>query len=232
VSRIPGHDLALEFSDIICAYGHRPVLRGVSLRLRLGQSLAIMGANGAGKTTVLRVAAMLMAPSGGRAAWFGMTPAGPAIRQRIGFVAHESLLYDSLTLRENLEFFAGLYGVARGRVPSILEQMGLESVGDRRVRLLSRGQRQRANLARALLHDPDLLILDEPFTGLDRDAHARLALLLREDAGRRAVLWSTHNVEDIRAVANGASGAAVLLQNGRLTEAPPGPGSGPQATPV
>lgn len=192
------------------------MLRGVSLRLRPGESLAIMGANGAGKTTLLRLAAMLMTPTGGRATWFGgATPPGPAIRRRIGFVAHESLLYDSLTLRENLVFFAGLYGIAGGRVPQILEQMGLESLGARRVRMLSRGQRQRANLARALVHDPDLLILDEPFTGLDRDARARLALQLRADARGRALLWSTHNAEDLQAVAD----AAVILRDGRLIEA-------------
>jgi ABC-type multidrug transport system ATPase subunit len=128
------------------------------------------------------------------------------------------LLYDSLTVEENLGFFAGLYGLPQERVTHTLDRASLRPLAGRRARVLSRGQRQQVNLARALLHDPDLLILDEPYTGLDLDARERLTAMLQEavPAGR-TVLFTTHDLSEARAL---AAGITVLL-DGRLTEVMP-----------
>jgi ABC-type multidrug transport system ATPase subunit len=142
------------------------------------------------------------------------------LRRRIGLVSHESLLYDNLTVEENLRFFARLYGLPRNRVSAIVEEMGLLPVLGRRARVLSRGQRQQVNLARALLHAPALLILDEPFTGLDLDAAGRLTATLRDRTmPERTILLTTHDVAEARALAGGA----VVLHEGRLGPVtPPG----------
>ncbi len=205
---------AVELVGVVKAFDHRPVLRGVDLRVRGGDTVAILGANGSGKTTLLRLVATLSTPTRGTVSVLGRTAAPLAdLRRRIGFVSHESLLYDSLTVEENLRFFAGLYGLPRDRVASIMAEMALQPIAPRRARVLSRGQRQQANLARALLHDPDLLILDEPSTGLDLDATARLTALLRDRATReRTIIMSTHDVAEARVLATGA----VVLLDGRL----------------
>lgn len=210
---------AIELCGVVKAYGHRPVLRGIDLRVRVGETIAVLGANGSGKTTLLLVAATLARPTRGTVSLFG-EPAAPlhAIRRRIGVVPHESLLYESLTLEENLRFFAGLYGAPHDRVAHMLHRTAMEPLARRRVRVLSRGQRQQANLARALLHDPDLLILDEPSTGLDLDAAVRLATILQEEANRgRTLLFSTHSIIEARALARGAA----VLRDGRLSPITP-----------
>lgn len=195
------------------------MLRGIDLRLAPGHSVAVLGANGSGKSTLLRMAATLLAPTHGEVRLFG-APAGrpPAARRRLGFVSHESLLYDHFTLHENLTFFAGLYGVDRRSIETVAAEMALTPLLGRRVRLLSRGQRQLADLARALLHDPELLILDEPSTGLDLDAAAGLERLLRVQKSRgRALLLATHDVREAQALAD----RAAVLQGGHLAEPVP-----------
>ncbi len=207
--------VAVALSGVTKAYDHRRVLRGVDLRVPLGETVAVLGANGSGKSTLLRLVATLASPTRGEVVWFGQ-PAAPqaAVRRRIGFVPHESLVYDGLTVLENLRFFAGLYGVPASRVDADLAGDGLEPLRGRRVRILSRGQRQQVDLARALLHDPELLILDEPFTGLDLDAAARLAAMIRRGAGGRTVLFATHDLAEAQALAGGAA----VLRDGRLSE--------------
>ncbi|MGH2405551.1 MAG: ATP-binding cassette domain-containing protein, partial [bacterium] len=186
----PAGDVAVALAGVTKAYDHRPVLRGIDLRVRVGEIVAVLGANGSGKSTLLRLAATLAAPTRGSVVWFGQPQAPPpAVRRRIGVLPHESLLYDGLTVEENLRFFAGLYGVPSARVEPAMISAGLALVRGWRARILSRGQRQQVDLARALIHDPELLILDEPFTGLDLDAAQRLAAMIREGAGRRAVLF-------------------------------------------
>ncbi|MDR7483940.1 MAG: heme ABC exporter ATP-binding protein CcmA [Armatimonadota bacterium] len=210
---------AVEVDGVVKAYDHRPVLRGASLCVRTGQTVAVLGANGSGKTTLLRLVATLSPPTRGTVRLFGRPAAPvPEVRRRIGVVPHESLLYDSLTVEENLRFFAGLYGLPRRQVDDLLDRTALRPLASRRARVLSRGQRQQVNLARALLHDPELLILDEPYTGLDLGAADRLTAMLRDAVGQgRTVLLSTHDLAE----AQDLTASIAVLLDGRLTEVMP-----------
>lgn len=201
------------------AYGGPAVLRGVDLELDRGQGLALLGPNGAGKSTLLRVLAGLQKPGRGRIDLDGrrFRPANPEHRRRIGFVSHESLLYDGLTARENLHFFAKLFSLPSpvDRSEEVLRRVGLEWVGERPVRTFSRGMLQRLTLARALLHDPVLLLLDEPMTGLDPVGRSMLEERLAEVRARgAALLITTHELTGVRAVAD----RVAFLRRGRIAE--------------
>jgi heme exporter protein A len=179
--------------------------------------LAVLGPNGAGKTTLLRILATLARPSSGRVFVGGLslTDQAAAIRQHVGFVAHQTYLYDDLTVRENVEFYAKLYGVLRPRqrVDQILDLVGLRRRADTRVRALSRGLQQRAALARAIVHDPTILLLDEPDTGLDVDGVELVGRVMADGAGRRrTVILTTHNLE--RAVE--LTDRSVVLADGKV----------------
>jgi heme exporter protein A len=178
----------------------REVLRAIDLELRGGECVALLGGNGAGKSTLLRVLATLTPPTAGRLELFGraITKQGAAaVRSRIGLIGHQLMLYRELSVRENLEFFARLYGVARARprAEELIEAVGLDGRGDDAVKTLSRGMAQRAAIARALVHEPDLLLADEPFAGLDGASAERVETILRgwRDAGR-TVLLATHDI--------------------------------------
>jgi heme exporter protein A len=169
------------------AFGRRVALRDVSLTLEPGTACAVLGPNGAGKTTLLRLAAGLARPTSGRLLVDGSpSHAAARLRQRVGYLAHQTLLYDGLTARQNLVFFGRLYGVPdpAARASDLLSEIGLELHADRNVGSLSRGMQQRVALARALVHQPAFLIFDEPATGLDAAGRE----LLR---GRLAALRST-----------------------------------------
>jgi heme exporter protein A len=177
------------------SFGAPPVraLDDVSFTLQAGQTLAVFGPNGAGKTTLLKVLAGLIQPQRGRAVVEGG-------RRAVGWIGHQPQLYGQLTPRENLEFWASLYDVKSP--PDLLTRLGLEKHADRPVRTLSRGLVQRVAIARALVHDPRVLLLDEPFTGLDRTAAEMFSRLLAQQAapggggGGRATVLVTHNVEE------------------------------------
>jgi heme ABC exporter ATP-binding subunit CcmA len=203
----------VEVRGVTKTFDHHPVLRGIDFTAAAGDVVAVLGANGSGKTTLLRLIATILPPTRGTVTLFGQ-PASPRpeVRRRIGMVAHESFLYDMLTVEENLVFFAGLYRLHADRVTAVLAQTALRPIAHRRVRILSRGQRQQANLARALLHDPDLLVLDEPYTGLDLDMAGRLTSALRDGRRDRTILLTTHEPAQARAVATGAA----VLTDGRL----------------
>jgi heme exporter protein A len=177
-------------------YGDRPALRGVSVTVGEGQTLAVFGANGAGKTTLLRVLATLLRPHAGTVSVLGASLPGEAwkVRGRVGFLGHEPLLYPDLTARENLIFHARLHGVASARVNELLGTVGLERRAGDPVRELSRGMVQRVAVARAVLHDPAVLLLDEPRAGLDPTAAEELEPLIGRASGRTRVLV-THDVE-------------------------------------
>ena len=183
---------AVALRDLGRAYGERVALTGVTLELPRGATLAVFGANGAGKTTLLRVLATLLRPHSGSAEVLGRTLPrdGWAVRGRLGLLAHEPLLYRDLTARENLRFHARLHDVAPARAGELLEAVGMTRRADEPVRALSRGMAQRVAICRALLHEPELLLLDEPLANLDPGAAAAVAALIGRSSGTTRVLIS------------------------------------------
>ena len=207
----------LEVTGLKKSYGLKPALRGIDLRVEGGQRLALLGANGAGKTTLLRILAGLAQPSAGtvRVGGLDMRREAQAIRSLVGFVAHQPYLYEELTALENLHFFARMYAVKQGRerAAALLSRVGLAKRANERASALSRGQLQRLALARALLHEPRLLLLDEPDTGLDEEGIVLLETLLHEHSeGGGTMLLTTHSLE--RALR--WSDRVGLLSNGRM----------------
>ncbi len=207
--------LVVEADGIGKAFGRAIVLRDVGLRVAGGEVVALFGPNGAGKSTLLRVLATLMRPTAGTLRLFGDAGSGAALRRRIGVVAHQSFLYPDLTARENLRFYARMYGLERAdeRADAWLTRVALADAGDRIVRRFSRGMEQRLALARALMHDPEIVLLDEPWSGLDADGGDWLEGVLRElRAAGRTVLVATHDFARGLAVAT----RAIVLHRGRI----------------
>jgi len=187
---------AVALRDLGRAYGERIALSGVTLELPRGATLAVFGANGAGKTTLLRVLATLLRPHAGSATVLGseLPREGWAVRGRVGLLAHEPLLYRDLSARENLRFHARLHGVAGARAEELLDAVGMARRADEPIRALSRGMIQRVAICRAVLHRPELLLLDEPLANLDPGAAAGVAPLIGRESGVARVLIS-HDVE-------------------------------------
>jgi heme exporter protein A len=187
---------AIALEGVARRYGERLALDGVTVSVAPGQTLGVFGSNGAGKTTLLRVLATLLRPHEGTARVLGAELPRDAwkVRGRVGFLGHEPLLYRDLTARENLTFHARLHRVAPGRVDEMLAAVALERRADEPVRNLSRGMVQRVATARAVLHDPPVLLLDEPRANLDPAAAALLEPLIGRASGRTRVLV-THDVE-------------------------------------
>ena len=160
---------ALELEGLTRHYGERTALGGVSLTLQAGQTLVVLGPNGAGKTTLLRILATLLRPHAGTVRVLGgsLPGAESTVRGRVGLLGHEPLLYRELTARENLRFHARLHGVGGERVEELLDAVGMGARAQEPLRTLSRGMTQRVAIARAVLHDPELLLLDEPRANLD-----------------------------------------------------------------
>ena len=210
----------LVATDLSKYYGLRPVLRHVSLAVTQGEFVAILGPNGAGKTTLLRVLATLVRPDGGKLSIGGadVLQHPQQARAQIGMVSHQPLVYPDLTAFENLTFYARMYGVGRkdeqALVTGVLDRVDLLRRAQEPVRTFSRGMLQRLAIGRAILHDPALLLLDEPYTGLDQTSANRLNALLRELAvAGRAVVMTTHEYN------RGLEGVtrAVYLKAGQVT---------------
>ncbi|HTW89696.1 MAG TPA: heme ABC exporter ATP-binding protein CcmA [Candidatus Binataceae bacterium] len=185
---------ALAARGVSMTFGLVPVLRDIDFELWPGTLAAISGANGSGKSTLVKIFAGLLRPSSGTVAIFG----GHAERSRIGLLSHQSWLYPNLTAGENLEFYAALYGLrdARGRAAQWLKRVGLEALGSYRVRTISRGNEQRLAVARALIADPGLIIMDEPLTALDSAGVRLVKDLIGETLARNcAVLITAHSAE-------------------------------------
>lgn len=220
----------VDARDLSRFYGRRRALSHVSISFAAGQVIGLLGPNGAGKSTLLSVLSTLTRPTAGEVRYAGRTAAelGDPLRSRIGVLGHDLFLYGDLSARENLEFFARLNGVpdVAARVGESLAHARLEPRANDRVSGFSRGLRQRLALERALLHRPRLVLLDEPFTGLDDES---VALLIRRLIGLRdagaIVVMATHDFES----ADGLVDRAVCLVNGRMREldlTPPAPDGG------
>ena len=184
---------AIQAGGLRQRFGTRTVLGPLELSLDTGDSLAVLGENGSGKTTLLRLLATAARPAAGELRIFGLDASRERteLRRRIGYLGDLAGHYPALTAVENLEFFCDLHGVERSRAPQLLEQVGLSAVGRRRAGELSRGMAQRLGLARALLHAPELLVLDEPDAGLDDQGRELLEKLVE---GKTLVL-ATHDRE-------------------------------------
>jgi heme exporter protein A len=191
---------AISVAGLRRDYGDRPALEGVDLELAAGASLVVVGPNGAGKTTLLRILATLLRPSGGEVGVLGCSLPDEAwkLRGRIGYLGHEPLLYRDLSGRENLRFGARLYGIERGaaeaRIEELLRAVGMERRADERVAELSAGMRQRISICRCVLHEPELLLLDEPDSNLDTEGR-ELARALIGPAPSRTRVVVTHDPE-------------------------------------
>jgi heme exporter protein A len=199
-------EAAVVLDGLVRRYGDRAALDGVSLTLERGATLAVFGANGAGKTTLLRILATLLRPHDGQARVLGgeLPREGWRVRGRVGLLAHEPLLYRELSTRENLAFHARLHGVPEARIEALVEAVGLRGRADEPLRTLSRGMAQRAAICRAVLHEPELLLLDEPYANLDPAAVARVGPLIGRASGATRVVIS-HDV------ASGLAEADVVL---------------------
>lgn len=207
----------VEVENLSKSFGPHTALAGVTLSIGVGEFVTLVGPNGAGKTTLLRILATLLRPTSGTLRIAGLDPArdGSEIRRRIGFLSHRTLLYDDLTAEQNLRFYARLYGLpdASARIDELLGRVGLADRRHDRVRTFSRGMQQRLAVARAVLHRPSILLLDEPYTGLDPQAAEALSALLRELAGEGCtILLTTHDLE--RGLA--AGDRVVVLSRGRV----------------
>jgi heme exporter protein A len=221
----PDFDI-VETRDLSRFYGRRKALANVTLSFKGGELVALFGPNGAGKSTFLGVLSTLLRPSAGDVTYGGRTAQqlGDAARTRIGLLGHELFLYGDLTARENLEFFGRLHAVTDldARVGDALAAARLEGRGGDRVASFSRGLRQRLALERALLHAPRLLLLDEPFTGLDDESAELLVARLRQLGGRGTiVLIATHDFDS----ADGLVTRGVCFRNGRTRDLAAGSGT-------
>jgi len=209
--------IMIEVHDLTKSFGPRTALAGVDLAVESGQFVTLVGPNGAGKTTLLRILATLTKPTSGavRIAGLDSATAGEALRRRIGFLSHRTLLYDDLTAEQNLNFYARMYDLDDGptRITDLLEQAGLAARRHDLVRTFSRGMQQRLSVARAVLHRPQVLLLDEPYTGLDPNAAQVLTDLLTKLAVEGCtILLTTHNLG--RGLAVGKR--VVVLSQGRI----------------
>lgn len=196
----PATSSAIEVESLTRRFGARRAIDGVSFVLREGECLALFGPNGAGKTTLLRILAGLLRPTSGSARIGGVAlPGGREARATVGIISHQAMLYEALSARENVEFAARLYGVRdpRGAAQRALERLRIAERADSLVRSLSRGMRQRVSIARAMVHEPRIVLLDEPFTGLDALGASALTAALRELRAMGAgLVLVTHNLSE------------------------------------
>lgn len=191
-------------------------MAGVTFSLAAGECLSLFGPNGAGKTTLLRVLAGLLRPTSGSARVAGIQlPGGSLARSRIGLISHHTMLYEALSPRENVSFAARLYGIRdpQGRVADSLQRMSMLERADTPIRLLSRGMQQRVSIARAMVHSPQLVLADEPYSGLDESGARALTALLQElRLAGTAIIIVTHNLVEGLSLATHAA----LMQHGKF----------------
>ena len=206
----------VEVAELTREFGPRRAVAGVTFSLAPGQCLALFGPNGAGKTTLLRVLAGLLKPTSGSARIAGIAlPGGPLARSRVGLISHHTMLYEALSARENVSFSARLYGIrdAKTRVEDSLRRMSMLERADASIRSLSRGMQQRVSIARAMVHSPQLVLADEPYSGLDESGARALTSLLQElRSVGTAIIVVTHNLGEGLSLATHAA----VMQRGEF----------------
>jgi ABC-type multidrug transport system ATPase subunit len=204
----------VEVRGVTRLFGATPALRAVSASFSAGSITFLEGPNGAGKSTLLAVIGTVLAPTAGEVVYHPLGVEPERVRPHIGWVAHESLCYRELSARENVELAARVYGVdVEGAWARVAKRVGAEALADRRVGTLSRGQRQRVALARALVHEPALLLLDEPWSGLDRASAEHLQEALLEERARGALVIVVNHADGL---AERLGARCVRLENGRI----------------
>jgi heme exporter protein A len=213
----PKGELAIQVQGLSKAFGRTSVLRNLELEVPWGQVLTLLGPNGSGKTTLLKILATLSKSDSGQVRIGGLDPSaqGPRVRRSIGVVTHDPLLYEDLSGRENLRFFARMFSLREidERIETVTALMGMTARLDHKVGTMSHGMRKRFSIARAMLHDPPILLMDEPESGLDQEALGMLDALVSDGSSpRRTVVMTTHSLE--RAIAVGQRMA--ILANGRV----------------
>ena len=207
----------IEVRKLLKTFGHRAVLRGVNLTINEGDFVALLGANGAGKTTLMHIIANLSKPTAGDIFINGyrLADAAGQLRRFMGLVSHKTLLYNDLTANQNLRFYARMYDIVNPaeRIEEVLTQVGLWERRNDPVRTYSRGMQQRLAIARSILHNPPILLLDEPDTGLDQHAASMLGdLLSAVGISQRTILMTTHNLERGLLLGN----RVVILAQGKI----------------
>jgi ABC-type multidrug transport system ATPase subunit len=213
ITHSPATDLSILLSGVSRYYGRFAALRSVTAEFPAARLYAVVGENGAGKSTLLRILAGLVPASRGTVTWFGVNNLSQ-VRERISYMAHASMLYDELDAMENLRYFAGLYGIRDDRVcQDAMRSAGLDAALKRQVGQYSQGMRQRLSLARTILHQPELLLLDEPFSNVDASSARAMVRLLRQMRdGGRTVLVVTHQP----ALLAGVADEFVRMAEGRI----------------
>jgi heme exporter protein A len=211
--------VVLAATGICKSFDHRQVLRGLDFSVCTHETVALLGANGSGKTTFLRILSTLLSPDEGKVLYFGQPLKGNEIEihRRLGLVNHQVMLYSDLSAEENLHFTAQMYHLTdeKKRVDQMLEQVGLAHQRRQAVRTLSRGMQQRLAIARALLPDPQILLLDEPFTGLDKGMAERMLQLLQQIVEQpKTIVMTSHNLREVCSLAK----RVLFLQNGDFVD--------------
>lgn len=196
----------IEVKKLTKRFGLKTILRNVDFQVARGEFVALLGPNGAGKTTFLRILASLSRPSLGvvKVAGFSLPNEATQVRAKLGVVSHQPLLYPDLTAEENLQFYARMYGISNygSQITNVLNLIGLENRRKDFVRTFSRGMQQRLAIGRAILHEPEIILFDEPYTGLDQDASAMLDDVLRTVASKgRTVVMTSHDLIRAEALA-------------------------------
>jgi ABC-2 type transport system ATP-binding protein len=208
----------LALRDIRRRFGSTIAVDGLSLEVRTGEVFGLLGPNGAGKSTTIAIATGLLAPDAGSVDLLGLgSPSNPKVRMHLGLAPQEITLYAELTARENLRFFADLYGVAnaRVRVDELLALVELDARANDRVATFSGGMKRRLNLAAALVHDPKLVLLDEPTAGVDPQSRNRILELVRRLAGEgKTVLYTTHYMEEAAKICDRVG----IVDHGRMLD--------------
>jgi len=212
----------IRVHKLVKRFGPKVVLRGLDFQVGSGEFVALLGPNGAGKTTFLRILTSLSRPTLGQVeiAGYRLPSQAAAVRRRLGVVSHQPLLYGDLTAEENLRFYGRMYGVRNldARIGAVLEMVGLAPRRRDLVRTFSRGMQQRLAIGRAVLHDPEVMLFDEPHTGLDQDACAMLDEVLRNVAARgRTVVMTSHDLARIGDLASRFD----VLSGGRIVASVP-----------